>query len=189
MRFYETGWRIEYGVNCVMSDESENVDGQGEPRWFRAPHGYVAILLVVVALSGGIFAGVGSYTFGYAGGLGYLSSDPAACANCHIMQDYYDTWQKASHHHVAKCVDCHLPHDVIGKYLSKADNGFFHSLANTTNNFHEPIQIKPRNRRITQNNCVECHEDTIHAMFPAAPRGEVASCIHCHADVGHGPQK
>lgn len=171
-----------------MADEIETDGGHGRPDWPRNLRGRIVILLVALAVAGGMFAGVGTYTFGYAGGLGYLSSDPAACANCHIMQDYYNTWQKASHHHVAKCVDCHLPHDTIGKYISKADNGFFHSMANTLQNFHEPIQIKPRNRRITQNNCVACHQDTIHAMFPANPGGEVASCIHCHADVGHGPE-
>ena len=37
--------------------------------------------------------------------------------------------------------------------------------------------------------CVACHQDTVHEMLPASTGGEVASCIHCHADVGHGPQK
>jgi cytochrome c nitrite reductase small subunit len=145
-------------------------------------------LLCAIAVAGGVLAGVGAYTFGYAKGLSYLSSDPAACANCHIMQEYYDSWQKASHHHVAVCVDCHLPHDFVGKYVAKADNGFFHSMAFTLNNFHEPIQIKPRNRRITQANCVECHHDVLNEMFPAHEGGEMQNCIHCHADVGHGPR-
>lgn len=151
------------------------------PIWKRA-------LAAGAVLAAGTLAGLGTFTFGYAKGFSYLSSDPAACANCHIMQDYYDTWQKASHHHVAACIDCHLPHDFVGKYISKADNGFFHSLAFTLDNFHEPIQIKPRNRRITQNNCVACHQDTVHEMMPAQTGGEMASCIQCHADVGHGPE-
>jgi cytochrome c nitrite reductase small subunit len=44
-----------------------------------------------------------------------------------------------------------------GKWITKADNGFFHSLAFTTDDFHEPIQIKPRNRRVTQGACLHCH--------------------------------
>ncbi len=135
----------------------------------------------------GVLGGVGTFTFVYAHGASYLSSDPNACANCHIMQDYLDTWQKSSHHHVAVCVDCHLPHDFVGKYVAKADNGFFHSMAFTLDNFHEPIQIKGRNRRITQLNCVACHTETVQQMLPEEPGGEMVMCIHCHAGVGHGP--
>jgi cytochrome c nitrite reductase small subunit len=165
-----------------VDDRQSEVDELEGYRW--KPWQMACVVIVA-----GMCAGTGFYTFGYGKGLSYLSADPRACANCHIMQDYYDTWQKASHHHVAVCIDCHLPHDFVGKYMAKADNGFFHSLAFTLDNFHEPIQIKPRNRRITQNNCVACHQDTVHEMLPAFKGGEVASCIHCHADVGHGPQK
>jgi cytochrome c nitrite reductase small subunit len=101
------------------------------------------------------------------------------------MQDHFDSWQKSSHHHVASCVDCHLPHDLVGKYAAKADNGFFHSLAFTLDNFHEPIMIKERNRRITQANCVHCHVDTVHEMLPATRNADMQLCIHCHLDVGH----
>ncbi len=149
-----------------------------------AVFGWLGIGLAVLV---GLLAGVGGFTFGYAGGLSYLSSDPRACVNCHIMQDYYDTWAKSSHRHVAVCVDCHLPHDFVGKYVAKADNGFFHSLAFTLDNFHEPIQIKPRNRRIAQANCIGCHEPIVHQMLPESPDAEMTACIHCHADVGHGP--
>ncbi len=136
----------------------------------------------------GMLVGVGTFTFGYANGLSYLSTDPQSCVNCHVMQDYYDTWQKASHHHVAVCTDCHLPHSFVRKYVAKADNGFFHSLAFTLDNFHEPIRIKPRNRRITQENCIACHKQTVEHMLPASTEGEAMMCIHCHADVGHGPR-
>src|SRR5688572_15685025 len=71
----------------------------------------------------GLFAGIGGYTFRYAEGLSYFSKDPKACVNCHIMQPEYDGWQKASHHTVAVCVDCHLPHAFIPKYYAKAENG------------------------------------------------------------------
>lgn len=140
-----------------------------------------------VAVVGGMLAGLGAFTFSYGEGLSYFSADPNACANCHIMQPYLDSWQKSSHHHVAVCIDCHLPHDVVGKYIAKADNGFFHSWAFTFENFHEPIQIKARNRRITQQNCVACHTDVVHQMVVEPGTQEAFSCIHCHAHVGHGP--
>jgi cytochrome c nitrite reductase small subunit len=137
----------------------------------------------------GILGGVGAFTFGYGKGFSYLLDDPKACANCHVMQDHYDSWQKSSHHHVATCNDCHLPHDFVGKWVVKGDNGFFHSLAFTLENYHEPIQIKPRNRRVTQNACMSCHEDIVHQMMPAQPGGEMLQCVQCHADVGHGQRR
>lgn len=140
-------------------------------------------LLLAVLL--GMLGGVGAFTFGYGQGASYLSNDPAACANCHVMQGHYDSWQNSSHRHVAVCNDCHLPHSFFGKWFTKADNGFFHSLAFTLENFHEPIQIKARNRRVTQQACVYCHQDLVHQMLPNTPRGDMLACIHCHADVGH----
>jgi len=142
-------------------------------------------LLVALVVLLGVLAGLGTFTFGYGDGAAYLSNDPAACANCHVMQEHLDTWQNSSHRHVAVCNDCHTPHDFFGKWLTKADNGMFHSLAFTTGNYPEPIQIKARNARVTQNACVRCHETTVHQMMPADPGGEAPSCVHCHARVGH----
>ena len=48
------------------------------------------------------------------------------------------------------------------KYFTKAEHGFFHSLAFTTGEFHEPIQIKERSRRVTENSCRKCHQDIVH---------------------------
>jgi len=146
---------------------------------------YIGILSSLVAITAGIFVGVGMFTFGYGEGTSYLSSDPKACVNCHIMQEHFDTWQKSSHKHVAVCNDCHLPHDPVGKWVTKADNGFFHSLAFTLENFHEPIQIKPRNARVTQGACLHCHADFIHSTQSVNPNVEDLSCVHCHSSVGH----
>ncbi len=52
-----------------------------------------------------------------------MSSDPKVCANCHIMNLQYDSWQKSGHHHSAVCADCHLPHGFPGKYIAKARTG------------------------------------------------------------------
>lgn len=54
--------------------------------------------------------GLGAYTFIYAKGYSYLTNDPAACANCHVMQAQYDGWMKSSHHSVATGNDCSVGH-------------------------------------------------------------------------------
>jgi cytochrome c nitrite reductase small subunit len=160
-----------------------NADHTRRKRWKIA--GVLGGGYILLAVLLGMTGGVGAFTFGYGKGHSYLSNDPNACANCHVMQDHFDSWQKSSHAHVAVCNDCHLPHDPIGKWIVKADNGFFHSLAFTLDNFHEPIQIKPRNRRVTQGACISCHSDFVHSMLPAESGGDMLNCIHCHSDVGH----
>ncbi|MEW5764219.1 MAG: cytochrome c nitrite reductase small subunit [Acidobacteriota bacterium] len=144
--------------------------------------------LWVAALLVGVAAGVGFFTFGYAEGLSYFSQDPAACRNCHIMNDSFDSWQKSGHHGAAACVDCHLPHGFVEKYLAKAENGYHHSRGFTLQDFHEPIRIKEKNAGILQENCVRCHGELVHDLVASASaRAGGVRCVHCHADVGHGP--
>lgn len=153
----------------------------------RIPLKKPAIILAVLV---GATLGVGLFTFGYAEGLSYFSTDPKACVNCHIMRDEYDSWTKASHHAVAKCIDCHLPHDVIPKYIAKAENGWNHSKGFTLQDFHEPIMIKPRNSYILQENCLACHQDMVHQMVAGSTTDQNAvTCVHCHMSVGHGPTR
>lgn len=134
----------------------------------------------------GVALGQCLFTFSYAEGLSYFSADPKACVNCHIMQPQYSGWQKASHHHVAKCVDCHLPHDLIGKYYTKAENGFWHSKGFTLQDFPEPIQMRDVSRRIVEKNCLHCHEELVHEILPTRTEHEEHQCTHCHRAVGHG---
>jgi cytochrome c nitrite reductase small subunit len=135
----------------------------------------------------GLLIGTGAFTFKYAEGFSYFSTDPKACMNCHIMTPQYESWQKSSHHAVAGCVDCHLPHTLIAKYIAKAENGYHHSKAFTTQDFHEPIMIKEKNSRILQHNCVDCHNDMAFDILTGHGGGaDSVSCIHCHASVGHG---
>jgi cytochrome c nitrite reductase small subunit len=143
--------------------------------------------LPALAVLMGVLLGLGVFTFLHAEGFSYLSTDPAACANCHIMQSQYDSWQKSSHHTVATCVDCHLPHDFIGKYVAKAENGWHHSKGFTLQDFHEPIMIKSKNALILQRNCLACHGEIAHGLVEGV-NGEPdeVQCVHCHVGVGHG---
>jgi cytochrome c nitrite reductase small subunit len=135
----------------------------------------------------GAVLGMGAFTFRYAEGLSYFSADPRACKNCHIMNDEYDSWTKGAHHAAAKCVDCHLPHDFVPKYLAKAENGYHHSKGFTFQDFHEPILIKPKNAAILQANCLRCHADFVHDIVRGGTtREDAVGCVHCHRNVGHG---
>ena len=145
--------------------------------------------LAVPLLAGlvGVALGLGLFTLHHAEALSYLSTDPAACANCHTMQSQYDSWQKSSHHPVATCVDCHLPHDFIGKYVAKTENGWHHSKGFTLQDFHEPIMITSKNALILQRNCLACHGEIAHGLVEGV-NGEPdeVQCVHCHIGVGHG---
>jgi len=145
-----------------------------------------AALLVSAALLVGMAAGIGGYGLVYAEAFSYMSSDSKVCANCHIMNSQYDSWQKSSHHATAGCVDCHLPHDFVGKWTAKALNGWHHSKGFTLQDFEEPIRIKPGNSRVLQDNCLACHGALVHEAAAETGRGDEFTCVHCHQSVGHG---
>jgi cytochrome c nitrite reductase small subunit len=155
----------------------------------RFPLG-LSVGVLALCIVAGVLLGLGGYTFGYAEGGSYFSNDPRACVNCHVMREPHDGWQKASHHAVATCNDCHVPHDPLGKYLAKAENGFWHSKGFTLQDFHEPIRIKPKNARILQENCLGCHCDVVHEIVALGSAGDASNnCVRCHAAVGHGPPR
>lgn len=155
-------------------------------RWLQARWYGMTVAGILVAVFIGIAIGQSAYTFRYAEGLSYLSPDPKACVNCHIMQPQFDGWQKASHHNVAKCIDCHLPHDFLGKYYTKAENGFLHSWGFTFQDFPEPIVMRDSSHRILQHNCLHCHAEFVHDVLSVPGNERELDCIHCHRTVGHG---
>jgi cytochrome c nitrite reductase small subunit len=149
---------------------------------------------VVLALLVGTFLGASGWTFHTGRGTSYLSNNPAACVNCHIMRDQYASWQKSSHHAVATCNSCHVPHDFVGKWYTKAENGFWHSWGFTFGGFHEPIQARPVSRAIVEHNCQDCHRELVSELLSQHATGLTAhtslasadNCLHCHQHVGHG---
>ena len=138
-----------------------------------------------MALFLGLAIGVGGFTFVYAKGSAYLTDNPEACANCHVMQEQYSGWIRSSHRSAAVCNDCHTPKGSIAKYLNKSANGVRHSWAFTTGWFHEPIGIKPNNRAITESRCRDCHQDVTDAIDAKHSDGKAMECIRCHRAVGH----
>jgi cytochrome c nitrite reductase small subunit len=146
----------------------------GIPLWARAS---------LALLFGGI-VGLSLFTASYAEGTSYLSDDPAACKNCHVMTDVYDAWVRGPHHAVATCNDCHIPHSFPAKYIVKAQNGWNHSLAFTLENFPEPIRITPSNKQVALANCLECHGDFV-SLVNHEGQEELEDCTRCHASIGH----
>ncbi len=56
------------------------------PRW-RLP--------VILAL--GVLTGLLLVIFHISNAVSYMSNDPVACMNCHVMTPQFATWQKSSH--------------------------------------------------------------------------------------------
>lgn len=136
------------------------------------------------ALAAGALLGLAAFTFVYGKGYSYLSDDPRACVNCHVMRDNFDTWAVATHRTVT-CNECHVPRGFPAKYWSKARNGWFHSYAFTFQDV-QTIRIKPYNQRLLQRNCEHCHERlTINLRIHGMPSLD-RFCFDCHRGAGHG---
>lgn len=146
-----------------------------------------AMLSIPVAILVGLFIGLGSYTFIYAKGYSYLTNNPVACTNCHVMQSQYDAWMKSSHHSAATCNDCHTPHNILGKYAVKANNGFWHSFYFTTGWYPDTIEITRFDHKLTENACRRCHENITAAIDGNVVHGQAKGlqCTRCHDSVGH----
>lgn len=126
------------------------------------------------------------YTFQYAEGASYLSEDPTACANCHIMRETFDDWNRGEHAHAATCNDCHVPRDFVGKWLTKAENGWNHSLAMTLGDVPPNISARAASRQVALQNCVECHAPILGDTHEGGSSGrEALDCLQCHRSIGH----
>jgi len=141
-----------------------------------------SLITLPFAVGLGLVIGVGGFTFWYARGYSYFFNNPAYCQNCHIMRGHYNSWRAGSHRG-STCNDCHLPHDIVGKWVAKADDGFRHSAAFTLKNV-QVLRIIPRDRALLQHNCQRCHEGMA-ANLLIQHQGKPIVCTRCHRDVGH----
>lgn len=148
--------------------------------WHSVPEG---LQLAMFGLAG-VLIGMALYLVRLSNLTSYLSDDPRACINCHIMNPEYATWQHSSHARAAHCNDCHVPHDnVFNKYRFKAEDGLRHSAMFTLRLEPQVIAARPEARRVIQENCVRCHGDQlIHTNLVIESR----VCIDCHREVPHG---
>ena len=125
----------------------------------------------------------------------YLSTDPRACINCHVMNTQYATWQHSSHKEVG-CIECHLPtDDIVDKYLAKMRDGYNHSLAFTLGTYDHAIKISADGAKRVQKNCKSCHSDLVtnvnrnndlNHSFTEKENQSERKCWSCHSSVPHG---
>ena len=93
------------------------------------------------------------------------------------MSEHFAAWTKSSHRQVATCNDCHTPHSFLGKYATKASNGFWHSFYFTTGRYPDPLRITPRNHEVTEGACRYCHAEIVEAMDHGAVADERAGLV------------
>jgi cytochrome c nitrite reductase small subunit len=142
------------------------------------------VLLTGSALAG-VLAGMVVYVAAISEGASYLSDDPRACVNCHVMVPQLATWRHSSHGRDTTCNDCHVPHSsVLAKYAFKASDGLRHSALFTLRRERQVIQAIPASRAVIQANCIRCHLPAINDVSP--DHSFERSCIDCHREVPHG---
>lgn len=135
----------------------------------------------------GLVVGLGAYVAMLSNATSYLSDDPRACINCHIMTPQYVTWQHSSHANVTTCNDCHVPHDsALVKYWFKAKDGGRHSALFTLRRERQVIQATDESRKVIQANCVRCHQPILRDLRTAVHSSTDRSCTDCHREVPHG---
>jgi len=159
---------------------SERLTDSKSSNIFSSPRLWVFIFFLA-----GCLIGLGGFTLIYGQGFSYMSDDPKACANCHVMQSVYDRWNHGTHKAVATCNDCHTPESFFGKYIVKIINGWNHSVAFTTGNFSEPLRINKFNRKVTNLQCLKCHSSLVSSVVRFQGEEEM-KCLTCHSGVGHG---
>ena len=94
------------------------------------------------------------------------------------MRPQYNGWLRGSHHDVAGCVDCHLPHDFPDKYIAKARNGWNHSRAFT---LHCHASVMPLYRQLSNGDATAGFEKTWQMTY-----ADTSKLLH---DSGHAQSR
>ena len=141
----------------------------------------------------GVLCGIIITLFFISNASSYISNDPRACINCHVMSPHYATWMHSSHREHAVCNDCHVPHDnFFRKLYFKANDGLRHATIFTMRAEPQVIKIKEAGIAVVQQNCLRCHMNQVHPVSAANvsgenyKHGEGKLCWSCHRTVPHG---
>ncbi len=138
----------------------------------------LAISLLALILVIGVGLSVTGFT-------AYLGNTPSTCNNCHVMDAVYENWYHGGHKAWTTCNDCHTPHAFIPKYWVKAQSGYHHVTAFMFGKIPDAIRAKESSRKIVQNNCIRCHEETVSDIIGGAMPFD-RYCFDCHRASAHG---
>jgi cytochrome c nitrite reductase small subunit len=148
---------------------------------------------VPVLFAVGSLFGLGFLTLYVGNATSYLSDDPRACMNCHVMAPQFATWERSSHARVTVCNDCHVPHDnAFMKYLFKAMDGSRHSFMFTFRLEPQVIRIHDAGTAVVQQNCIRCHSSLTQNVserlvtLDVQKHGGGKLCWECHRETPHG---
>jgi cytochrome c nitrite reductase small subunit len=146
-----------------------------------------------VLLAFSIFTGLAIFSFYISRAPSYLTDNPEACVNCHIMAPQYATWSHSSHREKTNCNDCHVPHNnFINKYYFKAKDGLRHATIFTLRKEPQVIFIKEAGQEVVHNNCIRCHsglltDSKLNAYNTETHRFRMERrCWDCHRETPHG---
>ena len=149
------------------------------------PNWRVPVIIILGALTGLAF-----FLLKISNATSYLSDDPRACINCHIMTPQYATWSHSAHRSITDCNACHVPHDsFIRKYYFKASDGLRHSAIFTLRKEPQAIYIREAGKKVVQENCLRCHA-SLFSDGPGRPYEAMAErrdrqCLDCHRNTPH----
>lgn len=135
----------------------------------------VKIILIVVVVLALLGAGGGAFAW-------TQSANPEFCANCHVIEPYYEGWQDSellAHAHAeadVKCKDCHEA--TIFDAAQEA-------IAYVTGAYEDPLAEST----FPPGMCYECHEEDTYAQLvqpadqPVELGGECETCHKVHREV------
>jgi cytochrome c nitrite reductase small subunit len=151
-------------------------------RWRR-----VAVFLIAVLVGMGIFLAKEASI------VSYMSDNPQACVNCHVMTPVYNSWMHSSHRERASCNDCHVPQDnLFNKYFFKAKDGLFHATIFTARMEPEVMFMREESEKVVQDNCIRCHVQQITQvkyygwLENHKENRTQRNCWSCHQELPHG---
>lgn len=137
--------------------------------------------------------GLGLFMMREAEVVSYLSDNPQACVNCHVMTPVYNSWMHSSHREWVSCNGCHVPQDnIVNSYYFKAKDGLYHSAVFTARAEPEVIFMREASAEVVQNNCIRCHvQQVTQTKYDGYIEDHKENrtdrqCWSCHKEVPHG---
>ena len=150
--------------------------------------------IVLLVLAGVVCGLVGLFMYLLRAHTYFISDNPSACVNCHIMTPYYATWSHSSHGRDATCNDCHVPHQNLAVYYGfKAMDGLKHTAYFLAHAERQAPKAEDLTGQVVMDNCIRCHTQLNQEFVTTGRKGYMQQqreggkvCWDCHRNVPHG---